>query len=304
MKITVLAIVFAMGCGSPPSGVVATDADAAPTPDSAPPDASLQALGPSLVIDDMHIASLQEDAHALSLLGTAINPQLQSAIQGGTLLLGVELRELDDPSAATDEPLTVGMYTLQDTDGDASDNFVAGSPEVFTVAAGSFTGDTPSVLFSDATITRRHLDATGVSALDLLGGALPFALQQPELSGDLVADADGTHVVELTGGRLVGGLPASLLALAPNIATGQCPGATMLDVIATGCGLLPLQPDIDLDGDGFEKLYDTDGDGAIDRCVNGDGTEILGTDCPSNPAIADGYRIIFVVHGLRAILVR
>lgn len=304
MRATALAILFAMGCGSPPSGVVPTEADAAPTPDSAPPDASLQELGPSLVFDDMHIASLQEDAHALSLLGTAINPQLQSAIQGGTLLLGVELRELDDPSAATDEPVTVGMYTLRDTDGDTSDNFVPGSPEVFTVAAGSFMGDTPSVLFSDAAITSRHLDATGVAALDLLGGTLPFALQQPELSGDLVADADGAHVVELTNGRLTGGLPASLLALAPNIASGQCPGATMLDVIATGCGLLPLQPDIDLDGDGFEKLYDTDGDGAIDRCVDGDGTEILGTDCPTNPAIADGYRIIFVVHGLRAILVR
>ncbi len=304
MKPMALAIVFAMGCGSPPTGVVESGADAAPAPDSAPPDASLQALGPSLVIDDLHIASLQEDPHALSLLGTALNPQLQSAVQNGTLLLGVELRELDDPSAQTDEPLTVGMYSLQDTDGDTSDNFVAGSPETFTVAAGGFVGDTPSVLFSDAAISSRHLDATGVSALDLLGGALPFALQQPELSGDLVADAAGAHVIELTGGRLVGGLPASLLALAPNIASGMCPGATMLDVIATGCGLLPLQPDIDLDGDGLEKLQDTDADGAIDRCVNGDGTEILGTDCPSNPAIADGYRIIFVVHGLRAILVR
>jgi hypothetical protein len=83
----------------------------------------------------------------------------------------------------------------------------------------------------------------------------------------------------------------------------------MLDVMVGGCGFpVTLQPDVDLDDDGLEQFFDTGGggdagtakDGIIDRCVDGDGTEILGEDCARDARIKDGYLLILVVEGVRA----
>lgn len=298
------ALLLALGCSGPPSGLAPEPDTGAPSPDAAPPDASIQLLGPSLVFDDLHIAGTSEDAHALSLMGSLLNPQLETALADGTLLLGIELRGLDDPRGQDDPEVEVGLFTLTDTDGDPTDNFTVGSPETFTVAAGGFLGDDPTALFDNAGIAGGVLSADGIAALELLGDILPIALQSVELSGELVPNPQGTRIDELLNGRLRTGLPASLFALLPNIAGDMCGGTTMLDVIATGCGLVPLAPDLDLDGDGLESFSDTDDDGSIDRCVDGDGTVFLGTDCTSNPAMADGYRLIFVVHGVRALIAR
>jgi len=51
------------------------------------------------------------------------------------------------------------------------------------------------------------------------------------------------------------------------------------------------QPDVDRDGDGLEQLFDTDGNGFVDECRDGDGTEIVGTDCPADPRIADAFAL-------------
>jgi hypothetical protein len=304
MRSTWLGVLLVVAaCSAPPSGLGPEPDAEPPLADAAVPDADVVFLGPAIVFDDLHIASNQEEAHALSLLGTLINPQLETAIADGTLLLGIELRDLDDPSGQSDDAISVGMLTLTDDDGDGSDNFVPGAPETFTAGAG-FIGDTPAILFDDAAIENGVLTARGVAALDLLGDILPISILEPEIEGTLVPSGDGQKVIELYNGRLRGGLPANLFALLPNIAGDMCPGATMLDVIAGGCGLLPLQPDVDLDDDGLETFFDDDDDGAIDRCVDGDGSEILGTDCYNDGAIADGYRIILAVHGLRAIVVR
>jgi hypothetical protein len=140
---------------------------------------------------------------------------------------------------------------------------------------------------------------------------LPLPFVNPSIDGTLNATTEKDAVRTLEKGRLTGAVPASILAAAPNIAMSMCKGQTLLDVIATGCGFIPVQPEIDLDGDGLEKFYDDEsadpdagsgGDGQIDRCVDGDGTEILGTDCASDPKIADGYRLIFALHGVRAIV--
>ena len=45
--------------------------------------------------------------------------------------------------------------------------------------------------------------------------------------------------------------------------------------------------DVDLDGDGLEQVIG-DGVGVV-KCIDGDGTEILGRDCPCHPNIADAY---------------
>jgi hypothetical protein len=136
--------------------------------------------------------------------------------------------------------------------------------------------------------------------VDLDLGGIPLPLRRPRIEGTLIASGELGDVSELDDGRLRAAVPAATLALAPNLTGETCPGATMLDVIALGCGFLGVQPDVDLDGDGLEELFDDDGDGSIDRCVEPDGTETIGTDCASG--IADGYRIIFVIHGVRALI--
>lgn len=304
MRSCSVALVILAACTAPPSSLAPEPDAAAQPPDAAPPDADVTLLGPSLVLDDFHVASNAEDPHALSLLGTFLNPMLEQQLADGTLLLGLELRDLDDPSGQDDGAIGVGLFSLADSDDDPSDNFDPGQPETFTVADGGFVGDDPAILFDDATIAGGTLAAEGIGALDILTDILPLSIAAPELAGNLIPNGSRDAVVEMTNGRLRGGLPASLFALLPNIAGDMCTGATLLDVIATGCGLIPLQPDLDLDEDGLETFADTDGDGSIDRCVDGDGSEILGTDCPSNPAMADGYRLIFAIHGVRAIVVR
>lgn len=289
---------LAVAPGLPDAAELEPDASA---PDAMPPDAALPPmLGPSVIFDDLHIAGLFEDPHAFSLLGQALNPQLEQLLQDGMLLLGIELRDVEDPAAPTDPDMTVGMYYLMDTDEDPTDNFAPDDPEWFTLTPGSIVMDEPAIHFTTSSITDRALEAAGVDSLDLLDELFPVPISNLRLSGDL--NVDGDVVRTLDGGRLRGAIGASLLSLTPNLVAEMCPGDSLLDVLASGCGFIPLQPDSDVDGDGLERFFDDDGDGAVDRCVDGDGTEILGTDCPRNKAIADGYELIFVVHGVRALI--
>src|SRR5262249_47485202 len=98
-----------------------------------------------------------------------------------------------------------------------------------------------------------------------------------KLARDLSAVTDG-----VIGGRV------SVDALAK---LGQAVGKiTALDLLVTH--YLP-QPDIDLAGDGLEKLYDLDHDGVVDECIDGDGTVITGVDCVHDPRIADAFSSAF-----------
>lgn len=97
--------------------------------------------------------------------------------------------------------------------------------------------------------------------------------------------------------RLCGALTATSWHRLPNLLPGT-DGATLLDLFVFGTQLVsyrlnPTQPDIDVDGDGFEIFRDTDNDHRIDLCIDGDGTQIIGTDCPLDPRIADAYSEAF-----------
>lgn len=71
---------------------------------------------------------------------------------------------------------------------------------------------------------------------------------------------------------------------------------TMLDVAVAG----RVQPDVDADGDGFERFEDTDGDGFVDRCLDGNGEALTGVGCASDPRFADGYDLTLLFRLERA----
>ena len=65
---------------------------------------------------------------------------------------------------------------------------------------------------------------------------------------------------------------------------------------AYGVPLIPgISPDIDLDGDGLERLV-VDGDGRLETCVAGDLTAIHGRGCWSDPRMADGFSLVVVMR--------
>ncbi len=306
-RIAVIALLLAVACDGPPAGGpgdIDLGADAAPDnpdppPDAAPPD-PVDFFGPSLVFDEIRMADFTEEQHAFQLLGFAINPGLETAIADGTFLMGMSLVDLDDPSGQSDGQLSVATFGLVDSDQDPDDNFDPADPEQFTIAEGGTLGDIPTIDFTEATIDDGKMFASRVGIVVLLEVIFPIA--DAEFEGTLIASDDGEYITELVDGRIRGAISGGPLALVPNPVGDACPGGTMLDMIATGCGFLPLllQPDTDIDGDGLEKYYDTDGDGAIDQCVDGDGTIIEGTDCTTDFRMADGYSFVWVLHGVRA----
>lgn len=301
---SVMFLFWGLGCGGTDASLrsdVVTANEPDPTVKPEPKPEPKPEVGAAVVLDDVRIAGLLEDAHAFSLLGTVVNPLLAEQIDAGTLLLGLEFRSVDDPEFQSDDDMSVGLYLLDDEDDDPTDNFDPERPETFGLGPGAQVDGEPVLHFVDASLTNGRLEASGLGALELIGDAFPLPLSNLTISGDLTVQ-DGT-VRTLEDGRLRGALGMSLLALTPNPLGENCGSGSLLDVLATGCGFFGLQPDEDIDGDGLERLFDDDDDGVIDRCVDGDDTEILGTDCPFNPAMADGYTLIFVITGVQAELV-
>jgi cysteine-rich repeat protein len=121
------------------------------------------------------------------------------------------------------------------------------------------------------------------------GRRVPLEFDHAQLTGTLTSDANGPSMLMV---RMCAARTARSWYNVRND-TGL-PGNTMLDLLVLGLNfsayhITPSQPDFDADRDGLERFLDTDGDGNVDTCIDGNGTQISGVTCPADPRIADGY---------------
>ena len=131
----------------------------------------------------------------------------------------------------------------------------------------------------------------------------PFRVHRVHLEGTIVSDA--TRPTEITITKLCGGFAAWSMSQVKSPDTST--GSSLLDAMALGdmffsYRVTPTQPDLDIDGDGLETFFDDDGNRKIDRCVDGNGTQILGETCPMDPRIADAYSMTMYMHGVGTML--
>jgi hypothetical protein len=124
-----------------------------------------------------------------------------------------------------------------------------------------------------------------------------------------LADDFANKLTNATGGMLGGVLEAVSLAGITGInASDVCKkDQSLLDCIFVGAvgTILGLDtdkdghslPDIDVDGDGIESFWNTNPPAAgqsihVDTCKDGDGTIVMGTDCPTAKDAKGNYRFV------------
>ena len=301
---SIASICFVVGCtATEPEPEVQAEPDAGaavPEPDPRPdpkPDPETQpepgaARGPGMMFDSIAITGKTQLFATLGNL--LLNPQLESSIDSGQLLLAFEVVDLDDPSGQNDPDVSLRIAPGTDVDGDPSNNFDPDEPAAIIVPDAQL--QAPFV----GSIAGGQLSVTFDSDFEIAG----FALSSVGITGTIVPAADGTSMSFLADAVLSGPIPSRALAAIPSGAVANtCPSATLLDVMVRGCLFVPgAQPDFDADGDGLETLFDDDDDGSIDRCVDGDSTEVLGAGCETDPRFVDGYELEISAHATRVLL--
>ena len=267
------------------------------------------------------------------------NDQIRQGLLGGESLLLLEVVGLDvNPYTGFDESFTLKVYGAEDAD---EPFFPANN---FAVPPGHDTccefRINPSSLVSPPPQARARapaeLDRGRIRSLapvpiqfTLTVGAQPHPVVRLEsvlLSGRLRRD-----LTSISDGLLGGAVPLTTLYSIENpycqtVGQQRCPttgsfeDSTLLDLVV---GLLGPEPDIDLDFDGRECVFDVDGDGSVDRCCDGRGAgtrcDISARSCPNHEVAAvdeddpsscalpasmdDGYSLAIRYSAIRARIV-
>lgn len=272
--------------------------------------------------------------NALGALAPLANTSIREGVRRGQSLLLLELAGLDDaPYTGDDETFTIKIYGAKDADDPVltANNFsVPPSHDrccEFHIDARSLVSPpaqararAPAVLENGRFRSLAPVDIPFI----LTVGPEPHPLVRIENA--LIEGRIGRNLASLERGLIGGALPASTVSTIENpfcraINDPGCPdtfkNSSLLDLIVA---LVGPQPDIDLDLDGAECLFNISNDVRIDRCCDGrgpgvpcnlsssqcGGTEVLPLDpadpasCAASPSIEDGYSVAFEFSATRA----
>lgn len=198
-----------------------------------------------------------------------LNPLLAARIADGSLIAVFGLPGLSLTPTTSANEIDAYWPLAADADADPTNNLV---DRRFLVSLSVFDAScTPrSPMRVVQTGLAYHAESDGGPFAGQIG---LFNLQRAVYDGEV--DPAGSLQTYVSGAY-----PACPLSRAA--AGGDLPGSTLDALVA-----LQLQPDIDLDGDGLERLERSGV--AIDRCIDGDGTVIEGSACPCAPAITDAF---------------
>jgi hypothetical protein len=294
-----------------PDGRLPTVFDAGPDADLrdavGPPtdDGGVLVFGPGMIADELRLA---ESGHSWAGWAPLVNPNFATAIDGGEMILLIELRGLDDPSGQADSDVSVAIYVGTDPDSDPDNNHT-GSAMLHVAAESLDSLGNPRALLPNGSIAGGHLTGQVSGEITLfLPGIGALAVQDPVFEADLIAATDGKSIAALRNGRLSGVMRARDLQTVDNPVPTTCVASSMLDLVALPClSFDGVQPDVDRDADGLEWFEEVAGalDGRIDLCHDGDGTTYVSTPtvpCVLDAAFQDAYTVEVEVGGVGAIL--
>lgn len=242
--------------------------------------------------------------NALGGLAELSNDQLRQGLLGGEMLLAIEIAGIDAGYRGFDRSVTVKIYAVRDADEPffPANNFKVPPGHTtcceFRVYESSLDERGVARNRIPARIVNGQLETT--EAVDL---GIDFAVCVPPFPRiEIGAATISGHIVpgfkRLEDVLLTGAFTASSLARIANpycrVVSPRCPnaveGATLIELAAA---VGAIHPDIDLDGDGRECIYDLNGDGLDDTCCDGTGDR----SCPGGSAPCPANRILPIVEG-------
>ena len=248
--------------------------------------------------------------NARSLMSSFANNDLHR--NGGALVNLAILTNLSDLAGANDADVQLGWFLGQDRDMSVANNF--NEQDQFPIDPRTIMAGGPQLGWLHGAIASSVLSAQADRMM------LPLTISSQSNNQPNFVEIHKFSLVDLTvtteqtamGGR-IGGIAGRLCgavlihSMAQLINSSGVGGPTYLDDVALGVDYLnyhitPTQPDQDLDQDGLERVMDTDGDMQIDLCIDGNGTQIIGTACVLDPRMADGYSMSVQIQAVRALI--
>jgi cysteine-rich repeat protein len=244
---------------------------------------------------------------SLSLLNSYVSTGLN-----GTNKHLIYLADLDDLLGQNDPSLRLGFIDgLPNLGG-----FTGMKGEAFSVSGADVDamGLPKSLLFPAAVVGGGLSAGPGAAplALSVFGNNANLVLRRAFAA--VTTDNNLMRIDSLGSGILCGTISAGDLDKLPtpteiDIACPKYSSGSLLDLLVGGCNLggvsvTATQPDMDLGGDGFGSLADTNNDGIIDTCSDGSGTVITGNDCAQDARFDDAYSFAASFASVRVQIVR